>query len=276
MRAPGARPADRADPRHVAVDDQHHVRARQRLVLPPLVPLHALVAGMRRRKVHVVRNGLEHADRRARSASADQLADAAARAPDIGGDDQRTLGRRQRAGDLARRIRVEAARRHRPPLPRIDAHARHFALEHFARRRHVHRPARLAVRELQRAMHDLLGVRADADFVFVAHVAAHQATLIRHVLDPLDELVAAAARLAFLRGGRHAGDDEHGHPALRGVVHGAAERLRAAVHVHQHGLRAARGLRVAVGRGHRDHFRRGRDDFGTGPVRGARLRQWLR
>ena len=53
--------------------------------------------------------------------------------------------------------------------------------------------------ELHRAMNDLLHVRADTNLVVVAHVAADEATLIEHVLQPVDEFVATAARFAFLR-----------------------------------------------------------------------------
>ena len=79
------------------------------------------------------------------------------------------------------------------------------------------------MRELHGAVHDLLYVRADANLVVVAHVAAHETALIEHVLQPVNEFVAAAARFAFLRGGRHAGEHEHGHTPLRGVVNRAGQ-----------------------------------------------------
>ena len=181
----------------------------------------------------------------------------------------------ERAGDLSSAAGRERARRDRLPL-RASMVTRGTSLSSTSRAAVTYTgPRGFAVRELQRAMHDLLGVRADADFVLVTDVAAHQAALVRHVLDPLDEFVAAAARLAFLRGRRHSGDDEHRHASLRRVVNRAAERLRAAVDVHEHRLRATRGLRIAMRGRHRDHFRRTGDDLRTRLVRRARLRDRL-
>jgi len=147
------------------------------------------------------------------------------RTAQVGRHDERALRGGERAGNFACGIHVETAGRHRLPLFRIDGHARHFALEYFARRGHINRSARCAVRKLQRTMHDLLGVRTHADFVLVTHITAHQATLVRHVLDPLDEFIATAARFTFLRGRRHASDDEHRCATLGGVVNRAAQRL---------------------------------------------------
>ena len=56
--------------------------------------------------------------------------------------------------------------------------------------------------------------------------------LPRHILDVVDELVPAAGQLALLGEGGEAGEDEDRHAPARGIVHGAAERLRAAVDEH--------------------------------------------
>ena len=121
-------------------------------------------------------------------------------------------------------------------------------------------------------MHQLLHVRADADFVVVAHVATHDAALIEHVLDPVDELVAAATRLAFLGRGRGTGEDENGYSPFRRVVNRAGEGLRAAFNMHDDALRAARDLCKAVRRAERDHLVRRSDEFRHCAALGLRAR----
>jgi hypothetical protein len=77
--------------------------------------------------------------------------------------------------------------------------------------------------ELQRSMHDLLHVACVAKLVVVFHILADDAALIGHVLNPLDEFVATADRLALLGGRRQAGEDEHGNSRLRGIVDCSAQ-----------------------------------------------------
>ena len=89
-------------------------------------------------------------------------------------------------------------------------------------------------------MDNLLDVRARADLVVVLHVAAHDPTLIGCVLQPMNKFITGAFELAFLGSGRHAGEDQNRRPIARGIVHGAAQSLGAAIDVHQHCLRPGR------------------------------------
>ena len=69
-------------------------------------------------------------------------------------------------------------------------------LHHFARPDEIDRPfAGSAMSDLQRSMHDLFHVARRAQLIVVFHVRADDAALIRDVLDPLDEFIAAAGRL---------------------------------------------------------------------------------
>ena len=120
-------------------------------------------------------------------------------------------------------------------------------------------------------MHDWLHVVCVAKLVVVFHVLADDAALIGHVLNPLDEFVAAAGRLPLLRGRRQSGEYEHRNARLCGVVNRSSQRLRAAVDVHHDGLRASGQLRVTVRASHRDHFVRAGDDGGDRSAQGARL-----
>ena len=126
-------------------------------------------------------------------------------------------------------------------------------------------------------MHQLLDVSAGADLVVVLDVAAHDAALVGHVLDPVDELVPAAGELAPQGVGGGAGEDEHRHPAAHGVGDRAAHVLGARVHVHDHGGGAAGDERVGVGGAERDDLMRADDDPGklALPAFGPRLRQGL-
>ena len=111
-------------------------------------------------------------------------------------------------------------------------------------------------------MHDLLHVARVAQLVVVFHILADDAPLIGHVLNPLDEFVAAAGRFALLGGRRQAGEHEHRNARLRGVVNRSPQRLRAAIDMNDDSLSASGQLRVAVGAGHCDHFVRAGDDGG--------------
>ena len=85
-------------------------------------------------------------------------------------------------------------------------------------------------------MHELLGVAPGADLVLVLDVAPDDPALVRGVLEPVDELVAAPGKLPLGGHRRQAGQYQHRHPSPRRVVHGAAEVLSAAVDVHEHRL----------------------------------------
>ena len=64
--------------------------------------------------------------------------------------------------------------------------------------------------------------------------------------------------LAFLGERRRPAKMQHRHAAAGGVVHGAGQRLRAALDVHQHRLRPAGDLREAVRGAQRRPSRSGR------------------
>ena len=122
---------------------------------------------------------------------------------------------------------------------RVDGVRLERLLHHLARADQVHRARRLAARDLQRAVHELLDVAAGADLVVVLDVAAQDAALVADVLDPVDELVPAAGQLAGDGERRGAGEDEHRDAAAHRVADRAAEVLGARVDVHEDGLRLA-------------------------------------
>src|SRR4029450_11650617 len=112
----------------------------------------------------------------------------------------------------------QSRRRRAWPLSEIGLDWLDLLLHHFASRHQIHPAPPIALRHLHGAMHELLHVGTDTDLVIVAHVAAYDAALIEDVLDPMDELVAAAARFALLRRRRSAGEDKHRDAALGRVV----------------------------------------------------------
>ncbi len=95
--------------------------------------------------------------------------------------------------------------------------------------------------------------------------------MIEHILDPMNELVAAAPQLAFLGRGRCAGKNKDGHAAFGGIVNGAAERLGATFDMHHDGLRPSRDLGEAVSGSESHHLVRTGDDLRIAAVAG-RLR----
>jgi len=147
-------------------------------------------------------------------------------------------------------------------------------LHHLTRRDQVHRAGRLAAGELQGAVHELLDVCPRADLVVVLDVVAQYAALIPDILDPLDELGAAAGQLTVLRERHRTRENQHRDASAHGVVDAAAEVLRARVDMHQHGLRLPGDHRVSVRGGHGDGLV-GADDDVRQRVRPA-LRAGLR
>src|SRR5687767_15020102 len=127
-----------------------------------------------------------------------------------------TSGRRASSSDRAIPAAASAGRA-------AGATARQWSVRISMRAVSASRTARIAVGDLQCAVHDLLRVGAEADLVVVVDVAAHETALVGDVLDPLDELVAAPAQLTLLRRGRGTGEHQHWHPALGRVVDGAAQ-----------------------------------------------------
>ncbi len=249
-----ARPVDRRNPGDVAVDDEDRVGVVEERVLPLLVPLARQIERVVVREVHRARHGFEHADAKP-LAEAHQLADRGRIASEIGRHDQGVPSRGECCDDRRGRIGRKRRRRDRPPVPHIYGNRRgELLLENLAGSHQVGGALRVAIGDLQRAVHDLLDIPTGADLVVVFHVAAHDTALVGNILKPLDELVAAAAKLALLREGRGAGENEDGHAALGGVMDGAADRLRAAFDVDEHGLRLAAHQREAVGAAHRHHL----------------------
>ncbi len=86
--------------------------------------------------------------------------------------------------------------------------------------------------------------------------------MIENVLNPMDELIAAAFRFPFLGGRRGSGKDQNRHAALGRVVDRPAHRLRSAFNVHDHGLRFPGNLGKAVRGRKRDHLVGTGDDLG--------------
>ena len=101
----------------------------------------------------------------------------------------------------------------------------------------------------------MFNIAAGANLVVVLHIAANDAALIENILEPVDEFVAGTAQLAFLRERRRAGENQHRNTAFCArVVNRSAQRLRAALHVNQHGLGASCNLRVTMRGAQRYHF----------------------
>ena len=145
-------------------------------------------------------------------------------------------------------------------------------LHDFARARQVNGTFGIAAGELERARHQLLHSGGDAHFALVAHISAHDAALIVDILNPLNKLVAAAFEFAFLRERRRAGENKNRDSALGGIVNRAGQRLGAALHMHQHRLRASGGRRKSMRGAHAHHFIRAGDDARDGAAGRARGR----
>jgi hypothetical protein len=153
----------------------------------------------------------------------------------------------------------------------LDGGGGYLLLHHFPRSHQVDRALRVAVRELHGAMDELLNIFARPDFVVVANIAADNPALIAHVLDPLNEFVAAAAHLALLGKWRGSREDKGRNASLGGVVDSATQRLGSTFHVHHHGLRLAAYLRVTMCRTERHHLIGAGDDLRNGPARNMRF-----
>jgi hypothetical protein len=157
----------------------------------------------------------------------------------------------QRGRDLGGDLRCKRGRRNGGVGTGVGGVWSNRFLHHLTRADQIHRASRLAAGELQRAVHELLDVSSGADLVVVLDVVAQDAALIPDILDPVDEFVAAAGQLAFLRERRHAREDQDGDASAHGVVDPAAEVLRTRVHMDDHGLRLTgdHGVGVRGGQG---------------------------
>jgi hypothetical protein len=154
----------------------------------------------------------------------------------------------------------------------IQHHGGRAGLHDFPRADKIDRTLGVAARDLERPRHKLFDIGRDANLIVIAHIAAHDAALVVNILDPLDEFIAAPDKLAFLGQGGGAGKYEYGNSALRRVVDGACQRLGAAFHMNQDGLRPT-GCRGKTMRGtHADHFVRTGDHLGQGLTRRPRGR----
>ncbi len=231
------------------------------------------------REVHPHRHRLDHADARELA----QLGQGGHRRrvpSQVGRDDQGCVGTGERGGDLVGHLRRQRHRGHRrPPLALAGPTrpGRHRLLHDLAAREQVGRAGRLAPRDLQGAVDDLLRVAPGADLVRVLDVATDDPGLVGRVLEPVDELVAAAGQLALGGHRRQAGQYQHRHAAPGHVVHGTAEILGAAVDVHQHRLGLAADLGIPLRRAERDELVRAEHQFrqGAGAAVAAGLRVGL-
>ncbi len=121
----------------------------------------------------------------------------------------------------------------------------------------------IARSELESAIDDLGDVGGRAELIVVLDVLTDDAALVSGVLQPVDELIAAAGELPVLGHRRQPGEDEHRYPVAGSIVDGAGERLGAAVDVDEDGLGATAELSVAVGAAQRHHLVRAGDDIGN-------------
>jgi hypothetical protein len=224
-------------------------------------------------EVHPHRHRLDHADGRQLA----QLGQGGHRfgvPPQMGRDDQGRGGTAERGGDLVGHLRRERHRGHRrPPLPLVRLHGDRL-FHDLAGREQVDGPGRLAPRDLQGAVDELFGVAPGADLMRVLDVATDDARLVGRVLEPVDELVAAAGELPVGGHRRPAGQYQHRHPPPGRVVHGAAEVLGAAVDMHEDRLSLAADLGVPLRRAERDELVRAEHQFrqGVGAAVAARPR----
>ena len=263
------------DPRHVAAGHQHHVRVREQRILGGGAPLVAQVQRVAGREVHPHRHRLDHADRR-ELAQLGQGGHGRRVPSQVGRDDQGCVGAGERGGDLIGHLRRQRHRGHRrPPLPLVGL-GRHRLLHDLAAREQVGR-ARPAPRDLQGAVDELLRVAPGPDLVRVLDVATDDPGLVGRVLEPVDELVAAAGQLALGGHRRQAGQYQHRHPPPGHVVHGAAQVLGAAVDVHEYRLGLATDLGIPLRRAERDELVRAQHQFrqGVGAAVAAGLRVGL-
>ena len=211
-------------------------------------------------EVHPHRGRLDHT-RRHQLAQLGQCGHRVRVPAQVRGDHQRVRGGQQRAGQLVGDLRRQRRRGHRRPPRRLVRLRRHLFFQYLAGGGQVDRAGWLAPRDLQRAVGKLRGGAAAPDLLRVLDVAADQPGLIGGVLQPVDELGAAARQLPLLGHRRQPGQDQHRHPVPGGVVHGTAEVLGAAVDVHQHSLRLAGDLGVTLGRAERDELVRADHQF---------------
>ena len=87
-------------------------------------------------------------------------------------------------------------------------------------------------------MNNLFDIPAGADFMIVFDITAHQTPLIEDILNPLNELVAAAAQFPLLCERRGAGKDEDRDTPFGRVMDGPGERLGPTLDVNEDRLRA--------------------------------------
>ena len=239
MRAVAGRLADGRDPRHVAVNDQHHVRRRpapgsgtdDSSSCPCTADRRSEIIEPRRHRSSTPMPSVAPASpvRDGRRVAADERGDEQRRSrfcDRIGGSLFRAVFRRAAAGH------GESSRQRRSSVSGVPLH-------HLARAGRYTGPFG-SLWAICSARHDLLDVLRRAQLVVVFHVAAHDAALVAHVLNPVDELVAAAAQLALLRERRTAGEDEYRDARPCGIVHGAGQRLGAAFDMHEDRLCPAR------------------------------------
>jgi hypothetical protein len=195
----------------------------------------------------------------------------------VRGDDQRVPRGGESSGDLGGDVTAERGGRHRAEHGGVGGIGLDPLFHRLPRTGQVYRAGRLAARDLQGPVDQLLDVAPGADLVVVLHVVAQDPALIADILDPVDELVPPARQFTLHRVRSRPGENQDRHPAAHRVVDGAAEILGAGVDVHDHGLRLAGHHRVGVRGGQRDGLVRAHDQpgqaatLGAGPVLSERL-----
>ena len=228
------------------VDDQDDVGLLHQRLRHLVAEVH-LVARRQIVGVGVLLHDGQHGLRRQRG----QRVEAGRRQAGRRGDDQRELRACDQLCGLSMLSLRRGSRRH------ADGEALHRPAradagigQRLARQRQVDRPARLAHRDVERAVDDGVDRLAGAQLIVPLHELAHHRALVEALLAPVD-LAVARGDVAGLGQRRAAGGEQDRHVVAR-RIHQAADRVRGADRdVAHHGRDLAGGAVVAVGHRHR-------------------------
>ena len=194
------------------------------------------------------------------SASAASSANAAGLRPPaevmISGNSALAIRSRRFLDRAARRLGGRGSERPLGGAPRRDRRLR----QHLARQVHVDRPARLAHRDVERAVDQRVDRLPGAQLVVPFAEFAHHAALVERLLAPVDRAVARADMAGLGERGAAGGEQQRDVVARR--VHQAVDGVAGADRDVDHdGGRLAAGAVVAVRHRHRDVLVRHGDEL---------------
>ena len=242
-------------PRHARIDHDHEIGLREmRVRVRAVAEIHLVIA----RQVHVGGVDLQHRDR-LRAAKALSAATASAERPSaevmISGYSAFAISCAASSITLS-----DGAGAATPSGRTVVAPHRHgIVRQHLARQAEIDRAARLAHRDVERAVDQRADRLARAQLVIPFDELAHHAALVERFLAPVDRAVARGD-VAGLGDRRAAGAQQHRHVVAR-HVHELADGVGGADgDVQHHRRRLAGDAVVAVGHGHREIFVRHGDE----------------